>query len=556
MTVDDVLRELRQAAAALEHDIADEQLRRRLGRSVIRPLDRALAQLAGSEGRSTDPQPAVVGDTGRHAAVAERARDLAGRATRLRAEHDDGLPLEVLEAVAGLQDLAITAAPENAAARPGALRGPPGVVAGHDPHRGRRPLSRHQSPSVAELAGRGHAHHAADGPVPLRAVGIQAPVRRHARRDRLHRRQGPQPGSRPARHLRRPADHRAGQPRHVRALRVLHRPAADRLPARRADPFVAPSGGRMDEIIRAVRGCPSGALGLAVDERRGPRRGPTRTASRPSRSPRTGPTGSPEASRLFDGIGRPVARNAGASLEHYSLCRCGHSQNKPFCSGMHWYVDFRRPVPLERRADPVRVGRRLHRPATDDPPLLREARARGPAAGTPVRQHVAGSSRAGRGLAGRDVRRTASATPTTTAATTGWSPSTSGRPPRGAAGAVGQPDGPIRRRGGPAGRPRVPRRIRVLPRVGHRARGRELHARGDAPTAHAGAALVVGLRGHPGLTGVGARARPRRRRRAGTRDAARPRASPPSFAATSSRCSARRTASRCASPSTSGPTTT
>ena len=31
------------------------------------------------------------------------------------------------------------------------------------------------------------------------------------------------------------------------------------------DPFVAPSGGRMDEIIRAVRDCPSGALSYAID---------------------------------------------------------------------------------------------------------------------------------------------------------------------------------------------------------------------------------------------------------------------------------------------------
>jgi hypothetical protein len=31
------------------------------------------------------------------------------------------------------------------------------------------------------------------------------------------------------------------------------------------DPFVAPSGGRMDEIIRAVRDCPSGALSFALD---------------------------------------------------------------------------------------------------------------------------------------------------------------------------------------------------------------------------------------------------------------------------------------------------
>src|SRR6201995_1340414 len=31
------------------------------------------------------------------------------------------------------------------------------------------------------------------------------------------------------------------------------------------EPFVAPSGGRMDEIVRAIRDCPSGALGLAFD---------------------------------------------------------------------------------------------------------------------------------------------------------------------------------------------------------------------------------------------------------------------------------------------------
>jgi truncated hemoglobin YjbI len=47
---------------------------------------------------------------------------------------------------------------------------------------------------------------------------------------------------------------------------------------------------------------------------------------------------------LVDQNGAPVERNAGASLEHYSLCRCGHSQNKPFCSGMHWYVRFQDPV--------------------------------------------------------------------------------------------------------------------------------------------------------------------------------------------------------------------
>ena len=47
---------------------------------------------------------------------------------------------------------------------------------------------------------------------------------------------------------------------------------------------------------------------------------------------------------LTGGHGEDEPRNAGASREHYALCRCGHSQNKPFCSGMHWYVQFRDPV--------------------------------------------------------------------------------------------------------------------------------------------------------------------------------------------------------------------
>ena len=31
----------------------------------------------------------------------------------------------------------------------------------------------------------------------------------------------------------------------------------------------------------------------------------------------------------------------GASREHYTLCRCGGSKNKPFCDGTHWYIKFK-----------------------------------------------------------------------------------------------------------------------------------------------------------------------------------------------------------------------
>jgi CDGSH-type Zn-finger protein/truncated hemoglobin YjbI len=100
------------------------------------------------------------------------------------------------------------------------------------------------------------------------------------------------------------------------------------------EPFVAPSGGRADEIVRAVRGCPSGALGYAIDGRQAPA---------PEREPaievsKDGPY------RITGGI--PLDDDA--SREHYSLCRCGHSQNKPFCSGMHYYAGFADPPLAEQ----------------------------------------------------------------------------------------------------------------------------------------------------------------------------------------------------------------
>jgi CDGSH-type Zn-finger protein/truncated hemoglobin YjbI len=112
------------------------------------------------------------------------------------------------------------------------------------------------------------------------------------------------------------------------------------------EPFVAPSGGRMDEIIRAVRDCPSGALGFAIDgieARAQTDRGNTREPA--IEITKDGPYRITGGVELTEADGTPVARNEGASLEHCALCRCGHSQNKPFCSGMHWYISFSDPKP-------------------------------------------------------------------------------------------------------------------------------------------------------------------------------------------------------------------
>jgi truncated hemoglobin YjbI/CDGSH-type Zn-finger protein len=102
----------------------------------------------------------------------------------------------------------------------------------------------------------------------------------------------------------------------------------------------------MDEIIRGVRDCPSGALSYAIDgvEAREQvdwhcHRDPTIEVTK------DGPYRITGGLRLHDHHGEDIARAEGASREHYALCRCGQSQNKPFCSGMHWYVEFHDPGP-------------------------------------------------------------------------------------------------------------------------------------------------------------------------------------------------------------------
>jgi len=107
----------------------------------------------------------------------------------------------------------------------------------------------------------------------------------------------------------------------------------------------------MDEIIRAVRDCPSGALSYAIDgvEARA-EVDHHNTRARAIEVTKDGPYRITGEIQLRTAAGEDVDRASGASLEHYALCRCGQSQNKPFCSGMHWYVDFHDPI-----ADPERT---------------------------------------------------------------------------------------------------------------------------------------------------------------------------------------------------------
>lgn len=108
----------------------------------------------------------------------------------------------------------------------------------------------------------------------------------------------------------------------------------DGLPAvwrMRVEPWIDADGGEVDAIIETVKKCPSGALSYSIEgvEHREQDREPMVTVSQDGPYLVTG------------GISLDVPRGVGASTEHYTLCRCGGSKNKPFCDGTHWHIKFK-----------------------------------------------------------------------------------------------------------------------------------------------------------------------------------------------------------------------
>ena len=102
----------------------------------------------------------------------------------------------------------------------------------------------------------------------------------------------------------------------------------------RAEPWIDADGAAVDEIVATIRKCPSGALSYAIDGEE---------AAPPVRAPQVlvtdnGPYAVSGGIELI-----AVQFGDGASREHYTLCRCGASANKPFCDGSHWRVEFRDP---------------------------------------------------------------------------------------------------------------------------------------------------------------------------------------------------------------------
>ena len=97
------------------------------------------------------------------------------------------------------------------------------------------------------------------------------------------------------------------------------------------EPWIHPDAASADEIIATIQKCPSGALSYSRDDvEHRDRDGEPTIFVAPN-----GPyvvSGGPD---LLD-----TTLGDGASQEHFTMCRCGGSKNKPYCDGTHWYNKF------------------------------------------------------------------------------------------------------------------------------------------------------------------------------------------------------------------------
>lgn len=105
-----------------------------------------------------------------------------------------------------------------------------------------------------------------------------------------------------------------------------------------SDPWINPDGDTVEKIMALCDKCPSGALSysLAREDRN---QGPNSEVSTVRLSERHyGYHGPYDVSGPIEIEGQlkrqPELKNK------MTLCRCGHSKNKPYCSGEHYYVQF------------------------------------------------------------------------------------------------------------------------------------------------------------------------------------------------------------------------
>ena len=98
------------------------------------------------------------------------------------------------------------------------------------------------------------------------------------------------------------------------------------------EPWIDPDGADAQDIKRVIRMCPSGALSYSENDKE------VNVFFREAEMivSKNGPYYVRGGIEIVD-----VNLGDGASQEHYTLCRCGQSGNKPRCDGAHWYAAFK-----------------------------------------------------------------------------------------------------------------------------------------------------------------------------------------------------------------------
>jgi CDGSH-type Zn-finger protein len=102
-----------------------------------------------------------------------------------------------------------------------------------------------------------------------------------------------------------------------------------------ARPWINPDAAETkEEIVNTIKKCPSGALSYSIDGIEYRDHNETKPIITVSKGGPYHITGG------IDLMGEDIQWAEGASKEHYVLCRCGASNNKPFCDGMHRVINF------------------------------------------------------------------------------------------------------------------------------------------------------------------------------------------------------------------------